>query len=267
MELKDMTIGVIGGGVVGRATANAYAEHVADVRVYDVRPQRCTSDLRRACMCDLIFICLPESNIPSFFKNELTVWEGNFVIKSTVPVGMTRMIKQLCPNVVHSPEFLTSRCAVLNAQTPSRNVIGIPWEEDEPTLHNQCGRLLYEVYEKRFPGVKIHRMSSEESELLKLMQNSFFAVKVAFFNEAKLLADRINLDWPTILKALLADGRVHPSHTQVPGPDGMYGFGGGCLLKDLSTFRNLLVHMNIPSNVSQAALNRNMYDRGRNPRS
>ena len=65
------------------------------------------------------------------------------------------------------------------------------------------------------------------------MNNCFFALKVSFLNEMKLLADKSDVDWDTAVDGFVRDGRVGHSHLQVPGPDGKFGFGGSCFPKDL----------------------------------
>ena len=106
-------------------------------------------------------------------------------------------------------------------------------------------------------------MSSDESEAVKLFLNGFFSVKVAYFNEVNALASRLDLNWDNILKGLLSDGRVAHSHTQVPGPDGKFGFGGTCLPKDLANLVHCLESNGCMAQVTYAALLRNHQDRER----
>ena len=253
-----MKIGIIGNGVVGRATARSYLEHVEEVRVHDVLPERRTHGLSEVLDCGLdtglVFVCLPTparedgrcdvSFLDDFFAGvNLVRLDGhkiNFVLRSTVPIGTTCRLAETykLPNLVHSPEFLTARCAVTDAQLPARNIVGIP--KPRAPLgslfigDNRAGQTLNILYHQRFPGVPVHLMSSDESEAVKLFQNSFFAVKIALWNECRAYATKVGLDWEQVMKAILADGRIAHSHTAVPGPDGKFGFGGSCLPKDLA---------------------------------
>lgn len=255
-----MRISVIGGGTVGNAVARTYMEH-AEVKVYDIDKNKSTHDLRSTLGVridrkpDIVFVCLPTpqksnslecdvSYLDEFFNFkfgsanvEEEVRQLNFVLRSTVPIGTTRRLRQehVLPNLVHSPEFLTARCAVTDAQIPARNIIGIPLESYPSYVP------LLELYTKRFPGVQTLLMHSDESEAVKLFQNSFFAVKIAFFNEINQLAEKLGLDWETVRHGMLSDGRIAHSHTNVPGPDGQYGYAGMCLPKDLA---NLITHYN-----------------------
>lgn len=262
-----MKLGVIGGGVVGSARARSFLEHAAEVRVYDVQKQRATHTLLEVLECDLIFICLPTpqsadgsadiSAIEQFCANHRG-YTKNFVLKSTVPIGTTRLLRERyeLPNLIHSPEFLTARCAFTDAQMPSRNIIGAPG-------NCECAIFLKELYQTRFPGVPVLRMYSDESEAVKLVLNSFFAVKVGFFSEVNALAEKLDLNWNRIMEAVLADGRIAYSHTRVPGPDGKKGFGGTCLPKDLSNLVTVIEAAGLPASITRAARERNAWDRQR----
>jgi UDPglucose 6-dehydrogenase len=273
MKLSDMTIGVIGNGVVGQATARSYLEHVKEVRCWDTDPRRSTCEYDALLDCEIIFICLPtpskedgscdisiiEGHIKSWGKSSRRL--QNYVLKSTVPVGTTKYLSGYLPNLVHSPEFLTARCATLDAQIPSRNIIGIA----NGTFYGEgtIGGLLVNLYKTRFPHVPCLIMTSNESEAVKLVLNSFFSVKVAFWNQIKQLTDKLDLSWEIIRNAVLADGRVHPSHTMVPGQDCRPGFGGACLRKDLSNLLSCFKESGLVGELLEAAHNYNNLIRGK----
>lgn len=273
--MKNLKVGIVGGGVVGRATAHCYLGHVAEVRVYDVRPERRTHPLDETLGCDLVFVCLPTPQARESLACDTTAVEHffaslpdsccsrNYVLRSTVPVGTTRRLarKYRLPNLVHSPEFLTARWATLDAQLPARNLIGHP--DFAPLEEDSDQYLLYELFLWRFPGVSVHRLKSDETEAVKLLTNGFYAVKVAYWNEVRWLIDSLGLDWGAVREAVLAGGTVHPLHTQVPGPDGKRGFGGSCLPKDLAALIDALDRADLPAEVTAAALRRNRFDRGK----
>ena len=71
------------------------------------------------------------------------------------------------------------------------------------------------------------------AELIKYMNNCFFATKVSFMNEMKMLADKSNVDWKVAVNGFALDKRVGSSHLDVPGHDGKLGFGGSCFPKDI----------------------------------
>lgn len=256
-----MRIGIIGGGVVGRATARCYLEHVDDVKVWDILPERATHSKFQILDSELVFICLPETEVEKFFAEFSYLYrELNYVLKSTIPIGTTRRLqKEYNLNIVHSPEFLTERCAVTDVQLPARNIIGTILEHEPSRL---CGQKLRNLYEHRFPGVQTLVMTSDESEAVKLMTNAFFSVKIATFNEFRCLADKLGLDWDRVIEGVLSDGRIAHSHTLVPGPDGKRGFGGKCLVKDATM---LLDQNESICAMVRAALDRNTIDRERTP--
>lgn len=263
-----MNIGIVGNGVVGSATGNALTSHVAEVRYWDVTPERRTHGLDDVMACDMILLCLPTpqrreslecdtSAITMFLEFLAPAYhQKTFVIRSTVPVGFTAKTAAdfRLPNLIHWPEFLSERTAEFDAANPNRVVIGGPL----------CGgrAALYHLASTVWPDVPIFTMASDESELVKLMQNAFSAVKISFFNEVRHFVDRRGMDWGAVMSALLAGGWINPMHTQVPGPDGKFGFGGKCLPKDLA---NLICCMGLgdASAVCLTALARNKIDRNR----
>lgn len=277
MNMREMTIGVIGGGVVGQATACCYLEHVKEVCVADVRTVRSTHSLGGVLKCDLIFVCLPTpqkagmgldcSALDDFFKGTFPGPFGeygelenhtnaNFVLRSTVPIGTTRRLRDQygLTNLVHSPEFLTARCAMTDAMIPARNIIGCDMSID---YFDGCASVLSSLYMSRFPGTPVILMTSDESESVKLMQNGYFAAQVSLWNELRSLADKLGLAWDVIRSALLADPRVSQQGSQVPGHDGKCGWGGACLPKDVS---QLLAHFHeakLPASVLDAVWERN----------
>jgi UDPglucose 6-dehydrogenase len=268
-----MNVTIIGNGVVGNAFAISL-RHAHDVETWDIKPELSTcKTTQQALECaDLAFICLPTpqsqdiacdtSSIHNFFANIPNPLRfTNFVIRSTVPVGFTRELKEryCLPNLAHSPEFLTARTAEYDARNPTRLVIGYPVVDND--LWSSCGHKLQLLYSHTWPHVPLFQMTSDESEAVKLFQNAFSAVKVATFNEFRCFVDKLHMDWEVIMSALLAGGWINRMHTQVPGPDGQRGFGGTCLPKDLANLVSCLKQVGLNPHVTEAALKRNIEDR------
>jgi UDPglucose 6-dehydrogenase len=236
-----MRVGIVGAGVVGGATARAFLEH-AEVRVYDALPERRTHPLFEVLASDVIFICLPTPQSEDGLACDLSAVEAffasvkgsraNFVLRSTVPIGTTRRLREKygLTGLVHSPEFLTARTAVVDAQLPARNIVGgVPGPGG-----CACEELLEGLYRRRFPGVPVLRMTSDESEFVKLGLNGFFTTKVVYFTHLYLLARQLGLDWDRVIGGVLSDGRVAHAHARVPGGENRIGAGGNCLPKDLA---------------------------------
>lgn len=248
-------MGVIGAGIVGSAVAKSFTEHCG-VRVWDKLAERTTHSLTEVLSCDIVHVCVPEDQLESLFR-ELRGYETNFLLRSTVHVGTTMRLRRAhaLPNLVHSPEFLTERCAYMDASLPARCIVGGP----------DCAGALVaaRLYRHRFPHTRLIVCTADESEAIKLAVNAFFAVKVAYFNELRLLCDVLGLHWSRVLDGVLTDPRISSSHTMVPGPDGLYGFGGRCLPKDAEMLALLLETWGLNAEVTRAALRRNVEDRAR----
>lgn len=263
-----MRIGIVGNGVVGNATAQVY-KPFHEVRIWDCIPERCPNQFADVLNCELVFVCIPETEIEKWFDRvAVQCSSANFVIRSTCPIGTTRKIaNRHRVSVCHSPEFLTERTAIVDAWTPTQLVIGSTCYHEGSSLgSDRAASALHGLYTGRFPGVPLRCMDCDESEALKLFINGFFAVKVAYFNEINLLCAKLGLQWGTVLNAILGDGRITHSHTQVPGPDGMYGFGGKCLPKDLDQLTTLMLNNGVQGNgwlVTGSAAARNLSDRER----
>lgn len=227
----DASIGIVGMGFVGSAVARGFSEHVRELRCYDRDWKKGKASFYETIAADFVFVCLPTprkedsaadtSAITEFFSQAKNS-KAQFILKSTVPPGTTRTIAESGLRICHSPEFLSARTAAIDFVTPSRIIVG--HESDAGVV---------ELFRARFPAAPILEMTSTESELVKYACNAFFATKITFFNEIRRLADLAGCGWENTLRGILSDGRIAHSHTQVPGHDGEFGFGGACLPKDL----------------------------------
>lgn len=267
--MKVKKIGIVGGGVVGRAIRNAYSDKY-NVRLFDIVSERSTHSLLDALNSDIVFLCLPTPQKPNSRELDLSAIEGfccahrgyrmNFVLKSTVPIGTTRRLAKEydLPNLVHSPEFLTERTADEDAKNPKYLIIGCTEIDYREKPYVAFAEELTSLYVERYPYAHIHHVHSDESEAIKLMVNSFFAVKVAFFNEMRSLSDSMGLDWSRVINGIRgATPFINPAHTEVPGHDGKRGFGGHCLVKDLDQMAHHLVNSHLPLYVTSGASLRN----------
>jgi len=232
------TIGVVGNGFVGGAIVQGFSTF-KDVYVYDNDTNKSVDSLDKVLGANYVFVCLPTpmvsaeggecnlSIIENFFSSVEYKENQVFILKSTVPVGTTKRLREEygLPNIIHCPEFLTARTARVDFICSSRSIVG--------------GEALYalkvkSLLEERFPGTPVYLTTSDESELIKYASNCFFATKIMFFNEIRLLCDELELDWDNVIQGIIADGRIGQSHFQVPGHDGEYGFGGACFPKDVN---------------------------------
>ena len=242
-------IGVIGRGFVGTAVEYGFSPQTgcdAELRSYDKDPAKSTHTLDDTVNnSDVIFVSVPTPSNPDgsmhlgILKSALDaiddVYRNNAIvlIRSTVTPGTTRALQKTYSNLplVFNPEFLTERSAKFDFINQSRFILG-----GESKFTNKIA----ELYKWRFgQSVPCIETNFETAEMIKYMNNCFFATKVSFMNEMKMLSDKCNVDWQTAVDGFVRDGRVGHSHLSVPGPDGKMGFGGSCFPKDIQAIISL----------------------------
>ncbi len=234
--MKKFNVGIIGNGFVGEAQAFAFSP-VCEVKIYDVDPQKSTHTISEINSCDYVFICVPTpmhkdgSQNLSYVEDVFINCDDNpiYILKSTVLPGSTNNLiqKHESLKIIFSPEFLTERTSKLDMLTQSRIILG------GDSILTKSVRKLYDL---RFKNKNIIETDSVTAELIKYMNNSFFATKVSIMNEFKLICDKIGANWEDALNGFASDGRIGDSHLNVPGHDGQFGFGGKCFPKDVNAF-------------------------------
>ena len=89
---------------------------------------------------------------------------------------------------------------------------------------------------------------------MKIFLNSFYAVKIQFFNELYLLCDKTKTNYNNILDLMLKNNWINPMHTKVPGNDGQLSYGGNCFPKDTNALLNFMKFNNSPHQVLEATI-------------
>tara|TARA_Y100001970_G_scaffold250206_1_gene321689 strand:+ start:8239 stop:9114 length:876 start_codon:yes stop_codon:yes gene_type:complete len=245
-------IGIIGRGFVGSAVAQGFSQAVgynAEIRIFDKDPLKKIDSLEDVVKhSEFVFISVPTpSNQDGSINldileacleeidqtaNKLNAYEAIYLIRSTVVPGTTRKFQAKFKNLkfVFNPEFLTERSANFDFISQTRFVLG--------GEKNNVSKVR-DLYKDRFgKSVSIIETDYESAELIKYVCNTFFATKVSFLNEMKLVAAKVDANWEDVMEGFLRDGRVGNSHSQVPGPDGKLGFGGSCFPKDIQALIN-----------------------------
>jgi len=258
------TIGIVGCGFVGNAVSQL--SEVFSVVAYDPYKKELSNNIE-AFSQDVVFVCVPTprsddgsldtSIVESSAKKWVEMKKDNsvLVIKSTIPMGTVEKLSDLTNSrqIVHNPEFLTERTAMEDFRNPQEVIIG-----GDSSAAELVSAMYKEYYGKK--DIQYFNVSARTAEMIKMTRNSFYALKVSFFNEIYELCEAMGEDYNDFKKVFTLNGK-HPwignEHISVPGPDGKLGFGGKCLPKDSEGLLKIAEEYGIMIETLKAAVKAN----------
>jgi UDPglucose 6-dehydrogenase len=258
-------IGICGFGFVGSAINNFFVtKH--EILIYDKYKNINTFNILLE--SDILFICLPtnienKDDLASSYDlleidNTINLlnnknFQGIIIIKSTVLPLYCQEINNKYPDlkIIHNPEFLSARTANQDFTNQKHIILGYTKQSFDVI------NIIYDFYQLLFPNVLISITTSEESSLVKLGCNSFYAMKIQFFTELFLLCKKMNLDYDNVKNMMLKNDWINPMHTLIPGHDGQISYGGSCLPKDIQALSNFMNQQEVSNLVLDAVIKDN----------
>lgn len=267
-----MKISIVGLGFVGNSAYTSFRNKIQELNIpenkyvihgYDKFKNGGIGKFEDCLDSDIIVTALPtlyDDSLKSYDNsptNEVvkSLAEAGYtklvVIKSTVEPTYTENLAKLYPQIsfVHNPEFLTARTAYEDFHNQSHIILGKSSScSDE---HNNNIKLFYSEF---YPNAVISECTCTESECIKIYCNTFYAVKIQYFNELYLLSQKLNCDHETVTKLMIKNGWINEMHTKCPGPDGLLSYGGLCFPKDTNSLLQFMIKNGSPCDVLKATI-------------
>ena len=227
-----MRIGIIGYGIVGKATEKSFTKD-HEVVIYDLD----NNTFNHMTDCDLVFICmstntLEDLGVLKFYCNNLSM---PVIIRSTVTPGFT---STLISNIMFMPEFLRERHWETDC-IDSYKILGSDTSVD-PAILKLLG----------YPQV----VPTGEAEMVKMMSNVFASLKITCANHFYEYSNKLDIDY-SVVRNLLQKTYTNQDYLEVN--DSMRGFGGKCLPKDLELLLHAMGSLGLGQTLFTAVKNDN----------
>lgn len=238
-----LKLGIIGNGFVGKASRTLANKNV-QILSYDLDPKLCIPEgttLEDIGKCDIVFVSVPtpmnsdgsvhlkivESVVESLKKVKSV--NTQIVIRSTIPPGTSERL-----GTYFMPEFLTEANYIsdfINCDLWVFGLVGNQYSDEEFKV-----KISYIFNSAKNDGKIMHSnikwLTNTEAEMVKYFRNTYLATKVSFCNEIYKYCTKIGVNYDNVRLVACSDKRIGLSHTDVPGPDKKFGYGGTCFPKD-----------------------------------
>ena len=240
-----MKIVVAGYGHVGQAVVEALLQHPAEVDYFIDDPAKGHHYYRDEQIDppDGVIVCVATPMRKDGTCNTDHVEEvfhkygdTKYLIKSAInPVWLKSYANAFKGSYTYSPEFLRGSHAHGDPTTEFLSQTFAIYGGDD------C-RYWDEMFRACLPNLKDVKYGTlEQAAFAKYVENTFLATKVTFFNEMYRIYNTLGFEgFDQMVDMITLDPRIGRSHTQVPGPDGKFGYGGHCFPKDVAALRNLV---------------------------
>ncbi len=197
---------------------------------------------------DLSYVYAAAKEVAPYLEKNVVV-----VIKSTVPVGTGKRVKNIIKKVrpklkftmASNPEFLREGCAVNDFLEPDRVIVGIDSDKESDTLLK-----IYKPLTSK--GVPIVFTDIQTAELTKYAANAFLATKIAFVNEMADICEKVGANIEDVAYGMGLDHRIGTDYMK-PGP----GYGGSCFPKDTRALDYVAEKLGVPSRIVSTVIDTN----------
>ena len=224
-RIKMMKIGIVGCGVIGGVMKKWIELNNPSCELFISDPPKNYNDDLSDIDIAFVSIHIPTDNDGSQDLTVLNEIISNlpdvpvFIRTTLLPGTCDRLSKEFNKKIYFMPEFLTERTAYENFCT-------------QPMIFTGETELLKKIFKDK----EYIEMTNLEAEITKYAHNVFGALKVTFFNGIYKLCEEKNCSYSNVQKGVLLSGYINKPHTDVPGPDGKFGYGGKCFPKDVNAF-------------------------------
>jgi len=265
-----ITFGLVGNGFVGKATRVLESKESVCL-IYDIDASLCspkgTTMENLVMLCDLIFVSVPTpmkpdgscysgivesvvSQLKKLMRDHST--DIPIIVRSTVVPGTCDRL-----GIYFMPEFLTEKNYIEDFINNKDWIIGTPKSHNKHKAEKLQQLLTIAKQNRKIKSDSLTVVLNSEAELAKYCRNSFLALKISFCNEIYQFCEKQNIDYKSVRHLMCLDSRITDSHTQVPGHDGHFGYGGTCFPKDINALSYVMKSCGVKCPVLKSSITRN----------